>query len=537
MQSLILKNKLYRIPGVLFIISSGLYLAWLGAHINPNAWLLGFVFFFSQAYIFGTASLSIFNHWNLKFRTKRPKLPNKLPSVAVVVPTYKEPINILKRTLKSILKINYKGEVIILLSNDYSDKTQITKIEKMMVELCEYWNESVKKKVVGERDLHLIHTKPHPYAKAGNLNQASQFLKKYYPEIDLVLTQDADESVNPDILDALVGYFNNKKVAFVQTIKQSRTHKSDPFGNKDYMWYMRSAPAREASQSMFACGSGVIWKLSAVESVGGFATWNLVEDLTTSYYLISNGWESRYHFESLSEGLAPEDLANFVKQRGTWALDNLRLFFWDNPLFKKGLNLKQKLAFIEPSLFYLNGLFSVLLILTTSFSLLFEVWPTTADALSHALYLIPSFIALEAYFLLLAGDLPQKRIRQFWAGLSPVFINSAFKALYYGPNKKPKYIVTSKKDKYSNYINLVMPQVVLLALLIGGVAKTIFSTRIYSSFDWAVFFWGLYQATFYIQIIKVSMWKWKPHFKPIYSRSRFFGTQINVSLSYKPDSL
>lgn len=473
----------------------------------------------------------------MKFRTKRPDLPNKLPSVAVVVPTYKEPISVLKRTLKSILEIDYDGQVIILLSNDYSESRQVKKIERMMVSLSKYWNEKLKDNIKGERDLHLLNTSPHGQAKAGNLNQASQFLRKYYPNIDLMLTQDADEAVKPDILKAVIGYFSDPEIAFVQTVKQSRTHVTDPFGNKDYMWYMRSAPAREASSSMFACGSGVVWKISSVESVGGFSTWNLVEDLTTSYQLIAKGWKSRYHFETLSEGLAPEDLANFLKQRSTWAMDNLRIFFWDNPLFKKGLNIRQKLGFIEPSLFYLNGFFSVLLITTTSLSLLLESWPTTASALEHGIFLLPSFLSLEIYFLLIAGNLPQKRIRQFWAGLSPTFMISAIKALKYGPDKKPNYIVTAKKDVYGNYIKLVIPQIFLLGLLIAGVSKTVLSTKVYSSFDWAVFFWGLYQASFYLQVIRVSVWKWSPQLSPKYSLSVPFGTQTNVSLSYAPDSI
>ena len=544
MQNQTLSNRLYRIPGLIFIFSSLSYLAWLFVHLNTNALALGLLFFISQTFIFITAIISIVNHWSMKFRTDRPKLPENLPPIAVIVPTYKEPMKVLKKTLKSILEINYRGKVIIVLSNDYNTKAQVQKIEKMMVSLSRHWNENIKKLretddsyANAKRDLHLIHTQPHKDAKAGNLNQASGFLRKYYPEIDLVLTQDADEIVHPEILDAVIGYFSEPNIAFVQTIKHSKTAKGDPFGNKDYMWYLRSAPAREATESMFACGSGVVWRLSAVESINGFATWNLVEDLTTSYNLVSNGWKSRYHFEQLSEGLAPEDLANFIKQRGTWALDNLRIFFWDNPVFKKGLSFRQRLGFIEPSLFYLNGVFSVLLILATSFSLLFEKWPTTASAYDHAIYLLPSFMSLEAYFLLLAGDMPQKRIRQFWAGLSPVFIVAAAKAVFYGPNKKPKYKVTDKKDTYGNYLSLVAPQLMLIGLLLSGVVKTLLSTRIYSSFDWAVFFWGLYQATFYIQIIKVSMWKWTPQLLTSeFSKNFSFGAQTSVSLSYAPDS-
>ena len=361
-----------------------------------------------------------------------------------------------------------------------------------------------------KRSLYLINSLPHKEAKAGNLNQALQFLKKYYPTIDLLLIEDADEVCHPDILQAIAGYFQNPRVAYVQTIKQSAVSKEDPFGNRDLMWYCRTAASRDSANAMFACGSGVVWKISALESIQGFSTWNLVEDLTTSYQLLSLGWEGRYHYEALSYGLAPEDLPNFIKQRGTWAIDHLRIFFWDNPLTKSGLTFFQRLQFLEPPLFYLNGFLNLILVSVTSLSLLFGLWPTTQDALTHAKYLIPSFLSLEIYYLFLAENIPFRRDRQFWVGLAPVFSIAAIKALFYGPHKKPKYIVTRKENIYGNYVKLVLPQIITLSLIFLSICKILISTPLYSKFDWAAVFWGFYQASFFLQTIRVSWWKWDP---------------------------
>src|SRR3989344_2317238 len=118
-------------------------------------------------------------------------------------------------------------------------------------------------------------------------------------------------------MQSLVGYFSeDPRTAYVQTIKQVKVSKGDPFGNHDVMWYGRTAASRDASGAMYACGSGVMWRISAVESMGGFSTWNMVEDLTTSYELLALGWRGKYHYEALSKGLAPEDLPNYFKQRG-----------------------------------------------------------------------------------------------------------------------------------------------------------------------------------------------------------------------------
>lgn len=497
METYTIKNTKYRVAGASFIFFTALYLFWLANHLNPDAKIVSIPFFLAQLFTFLLLTLSIRNHWRIKYRVDRPKLTDNPPPVAIVITTFKEPIEIIKATLNSVLKLDYSAEKIIVIGNDDKNPNQIRKLSNLVLEL-------------GAGKVFLLNTIPHTDAKAGNLNQVVTFLRNKFPNIDLLLTQDADELVLPDLLNATVGYFTNPNVACVQTVKSAKVSRSDPFGNQDYMWYGRTAPSREADNAMFACGSGVIWRISSLESVGGFSTWNLVEDLTTSYNLLSRGWEIRYHYEVLSQGLAPEDLPNFIKQKVTWATDSLRIFFWDNPVFKQGLTFKQKLHFLETPLFYLNSFAVVTLILVTTFSLFTAKWPTTAGALTHLLYLLPSFISLEAYFLLSNGLIPSRRIRQFWIGLSPNFIIAALKVIFWGPNTKPNYKVTRKVNIYSNYVGLVFPQIIILALISLSLIKLIVSTPLYSGLDWAEVFWGLYQASFFIQIIRVSWWKYRP---------------------------
>ncbi|MCS7092061.1 MAG: glycosyltransferase [Patescibacteria group bacterium] len=512
--------------GIIFIISTIVYLFWLVANLNLTAWWVSMPFFLAQTFNFFSLSLSIYNHRKLTYRVNRPPIPQNPPPLAIVVPVYKEAKEIVKKTVKSLLHISYQGEIVILVSNDALDDEHKKSVIEAVKEIRSYWFEHCQKKSTALRRLYLRHSRPHRQAKAGNLNQCLQFLEKYAPHIDLLLVQDADEVAYPDIVKSIVGYFSDPEVAYVQTIKQSKVSSEDPFGNRDLMWYARTAVAKDSVNAMFSCGSGVIWRISALKKIGGFSTWNIVEDLTTSYNLLAAGFKGIYHYEALSYGLAPEDLANFIKQRGTWALDTMRIFFWDNPLVKKGLTLNQKLQFLETPIFYLNGLSNILLIFITSLCLFFSIWPTTASAQTHALYLLPSFIAMEAYFLLLAWNIPFNRIRQFWIGLAPCFVIASFKALIYGPNKKPAYVVTRKDNKYQNYINLVLPQIILLGIIGLGLIKTLISTPLYSEFDWATVFWGFFQASFMIQIIKVSMWNYTLDFN--FSLSLRFVNKIKI---------
>ncbi len=510
-----IQNKNWqRIPGSIFMMAGLVYLSWLVMNLNYDNLLISIPFGLVQILTFFIVSISVINNWSSTYRKDRLQ-KSVTPDVGVVIPTYGEIIQIIEPTVLSLLNSNYEGKIVIVLSNDERSQKKENQLQMLEERIN---NLLISQNYKGERVFYLRHSSPHDQAKAGNLNQAMEYIKERHPEIELLITEDADEIAYADFVDAVVGYFENPQVAYVQTIKQSLTHPSDPFGNQDLMFYCRTAASRDACNSMFSCGSGVMWRIRALEDVGGFNTWNLVEDLTTSYEMLSRGWESRFHYEPMSEGLAPEDLPNYIKQRGTWAIDTMRIFFWNNPLWKKGLTWRQKLQFLEPCLFYINGFVTTSMIIVASLSLLFEAWPTTANAWEHGLMMLPYFLAMETYFLILAGNIPYYRVRQMWVGLAPVFVKATIIALMYGPNKKPKYKVTRKQNQYSNYLYMVWPQIGLLGLLVAGLGKTILTTPLYSAFDWGAVFWSLYLASFLVQIIKISYWGWQP----IY--------QLNVSI-------
>lgn len=134
-----------------------------------------------------------------------------------------------------------------------------------------------------------------------------------------------------------MGYFlENERLGFVQTPKEALAPRNDPFGTRDRMFDDVVQVGRNGFGAAFACGSGVLWRIQAVRAIGGFSTWNVVEDLTTSYYLHAAGWELEYHDEVMSIGLAPDDIPGLLKQRGTWAVDSWRLFLFKKRAFHAG---------------------------------------------------------------------------------------------------------------------------------------------------------------------------------------------------------
>ena len=178
-------------------------------------------------------------------------------------------------------------------------------------------------------------------SKSGNLNFGMGHSRG-----DLILVLDADQVPAPEILNRLAGFFSQPQVGYVQSKQAFFLPEGDPFYNRDKVFYETIQLSNHQANAVISCGSGVVYRRQALEEIGGFASWNLLEDFTSSYELASRGWRGIYHPHALSRGLAPATLAGVYRQRFQWCLDTMRLFFWDNPLFKSGLSWQQKAHFL-----------------------------------------------------------------------------------------------------------------------------------------------------------------------------------------------
>lgn len=289
--------------------------------------------------------LNYVNQLRPKDNKQPPPLPAELPYVAAIVPTYGEPFPILERTVTSLLQLDYPADKRCIVISDHEHREEV---REMAQQYNVHYNEG-----------------PRRDAKAGNLNSALQYVERVFLQAELILTQDADEIIDSSFLRKIVGYFSDPQIAFVQTPKEAFTPEGDPFGNRDRVFYDALQSGRNGSDAAFSCGSGVLWRLSAIKAIGGFSTWNIVEDVTTSYLLHSKGYRSDYHNEILSIGLSPEDIPGLLKQRGTWATDTWRLFLFDNSLWKANLSWRQRLQYLELGLFYAASVFFMPLLMFT----------------------------------------------------------------------------------------------------------------------------------------------------------------------------
>ncbi|BCL77966.1 hypothetical protein ccbrp13_04310 [Ktedonobacteria bacterium brp13] len=312
-------------------------------------------------------------------------------------------------------------------------------------------------------------------AKDGNLNSMLAYINQYHPNIAFIETRDADDIVgSPQFLRYTIGHLQrNQDVAYVQTIKDTLVSEGDPFGNRQSFFYRGVMLARNATNSVFPCGSGLIWRREQLNFIGGFPTWNLVEDLYSGYVAMQHGLKGAYLPVVGAIGqVSPEDIPNVYKQLGTWALDTIRIFIWKNPWIVKGLTFKQRMQFTELGLFYLLSFPLLIFLVTPIISLLTGIYPFHATNTSYILHFWPYAACIEILLALTGAASTFEelwRARQMWFGLIFVFIKSSFLALIYGPNKKPAYKVTRKTQEAGIYLREVSFQVFIFIFLLASI--------------------------------------------------------------------
>jgi len=444
------------------------YLLWHFDCINRGFWY-SFVFFFAE--LIGLILFQFFavNAWFLRFHSPQGVTLEKPLSVDIFIPVAGEPIELLKDTVQAAVQIDYPYKKIFVL--DDKGRMEYRRLAERYG--CGYFARE-----------------DHSHAKAGNLNYAFQRTSG-----DLILTLDADQVPQPQIVNTLIGYFRFPSVAFVQTKQDFRVPIGDPFGNTDRIFYNVMQTGKDTDNAAFSCGSGVIYRRKALEEIGGFSTWNLVEDVHTSMLLHDRGWRSIYYNYPLSKGSAPADIYGVYKQRKQWAVDSLRMLFWNNPFHWKGLTFKQKLQYLNLGFVYLVAAFVMpLFFLTPILALLTNNFVLSAPVRSYVLHRFPYFISMSIAYGLLNYPTPYMRAFQMWTGLFPVFIHATWIALR-SRKKKPSYQVNIKpieKIKRKNPGWAILPQ---LAIVFFSFFSVIY-----------VFIHGVVNWDFYLLNSVWSMW-------------------------------
>ncbi|MFD2814653.1 hypothetical protein ACFSYD_09730 [Paracoccus aerius] len=122
------------------------------------------------------------------------------------------------------------------------------------------------------------------------------------------------------------------------------------------------------------------------------------EDIYTSILLHSDrerGWKSVLHPTYESRMLSPQDLLSWSVQRFKYAGGSLDILVNDNPLFRRGLTLPQRLMYATTFWSYLAPLWNVIFLAAPIVYLATGIAPVSAYTLPFFLHAIAFLISLE----------------------------------------------------------------------------------------------------------------------------------------------
>lgn len=440
-----------RVLALLYLLIYLIYLGWRLTIFAPHSFLLSFFYFIAECFGFILSLTIILNSWKYKHRDSKKSTAGL--SVDVFVLTYQEPIEIIKKTIQAAKNIDYPHQVWVL---DDGRREEVRALAKSIG--VNYNSRSFNTN-----------------AKAGNLNFGLSL-----STAEFIMVFDADHIALPHALDITLGFFDDYNVGMVQTPQDY--YNTDAFQYINFnnnIWhdqsffYNISQPCQDSYNSSSCVGTGVVYRRSVIDEIGGFPTLTVTEDIHTSLKIHKAGYQTAYLNESIAYGIAAADLTEYYKTRHRWAHGNLQALKHEKILTCKGLSLMQRISYLSLGLIYLEGWQKLLLFLVPVVTLIFGIPPFEISIFNIAIVLL---FPLFSYIML----------QEIGCGFSNFWANELFAIIRWPIHiisivalfgKKIKWVSSSKKIRSEVNWFFMIPQLTILLISIVSIIIAIIKLK------------------------------------------------------------
>jgi cellulose synthase (UDP-forming) len=454
-----------------YIVAS-IYIGWwLNFYHAGNMYLYGLLLF-GEIYHVLLSGMFWFTMWPSRNELIQTSKSLYRPTIDIFITVAGEPVGIVARTIRKVKQMTYPAFSIYVLNDGYVAKKENWRAIEL---LCENENvQYITRRTVGG-------------AKAGNINNA---LRQTNGEIIAVF--DADMQPYEDFLTKTVPYFQDERVGFVQSPQYYKNSYENRITagawEQQEFFFGPIMRGKEKSNASFICGTNFVIRRQAIIEVGGMNEDNIAEDFLTSLAIHSKKWISYYVPEVLATGLAPRDLLSYYNQQLRWARGSLEVLFGQNPIFKRGLSIKQKIEYLASALFYFNGVIIAIDMVIPLLSLVFGLMPVKSTTTSFALFFIP-FMAVNLYTIFNASEgFLTFRAISFTQSSWTLQLQALFSVLL---RRKMEFTITAKEKVSGNFKRLVYPHLAYIALTIIagsiGIYREGLSPSVITNIAWAAF--------------------------------------------------
>jgi cellulose synthase (UDP-forming) len=238
----------FRVLAILTISWGTYYLFWRYANtLNFDFLPLSLLLILAETYSYADLIFFTLMMWKPARREAPPPAQGDA-SVDVFIATYNEPVELVRLTADAATRIDWQEKHIYILDDGARPEMRslADEIGCGYIIRSEEWS-----------------GKPR-HAKAGNVNNA---LMQTYGEYILIL--DADQIPAPGIIKNTLGYFDDPKVAFVQTPQYYyNLPPGDPFASDAPLFYGPILQGKDGWNAATFCGSNAIMRREALMQLG-----------------------------------------------------------------------------------------------------------------------------------------------------------------------------------------------------------------------------------------------------------------------------
>ncbi|WP_009915499.1 UDP-forming cellulose synthase catalytic subunit [Burkholderia humptydooensis] len=365
---------------------------------TPLEACVGYLLYAAEAYTWLILVLGfVQTAWPLERPVARlPDDPAGWPSVDVYIPTYDEPLAVVKPAIFAAQSLDWPAD-------------------RLNVYLLDDGRRPAFEAFARDAGIGYLTRDDNRHAKAGNINSA---LARTHGEYVAIF--DCDHVPTRSFLQTTMGAFlRDPNCALVQT--PHHFFSPDPFErnlgtfrrvpNEGSLFYGLVQAGNDLWNAAFFCGSCAVLKRGPLEEVGGVAVETVTEDAHTALKLHRRGYTSAYLPTVQAAGLATESLAGHIRQRARWARGMAQIFRIDNPFVGRGLGFFQRVCYGNAMLHFFYGIPRLVFLTMPIAYLFFHLYFINASALALASYVLP-YMALAH----VANARMQGRFRHsFWA--------------------------------------------------------------------------------------------------------------------------
>ncbi|MGI4813205.1 MAG: UDP-forming cellulose synthase catalytic subunit [Janthinobacterium lividum] len=396
-----------------------------------------------------------------------PRDVSTWPTVDVFIPSYNEPLGVVKPTVFAAMALDYPRDKLRIHVLDDGRRPEFK-------EFCEK---------VGVNWVIRNHNR---HAKAGNINEALKNTDGEYLAIF-----DCDHIPTRSFLQIAVGWFlKDQKLAMLQT--PHHFFSPDPFEknlgtfrkvpNEGELFYGLVQDGNDLWDATFFCGSCAVLRRAPTMEVGGIAVETVTEDAHTALKMHRLGYSTAYLSIPQAAGLATESLSGHIGQRIRWARGMAQIFRVDNPLLGRGLSLGQRMCYANAMMHFFYGLPRIVFLTAPLFFLFLNAHVIQASALMIALYAAPHILHANVTNSRMQRDFRHSFWAEVYESVLAWYIMRPTLMALINP-KLGKFNVTAKggriEEEYFDW-NISRPYLVLLTLnLLGfviGLVRIFFST-------------------------------------------------------------